>query len=830
MADSNNFKFLGLDGTERLIDEVKGIETDLNSKIDALETGLAGKAPATHASDTTVHITSTERSDWNAAKTHADSAHAPSNAEKNQNAFSNVIVGSTTIAADSTTDSLTFVAGSNVTITPDATNDKITITIAATDTVYTHPTSSGNKHIPSGGSSGQILRWSADGTAAWGEDSNATYSDATQSASGLMSASDKTKLDGIATGANKITVDSALSSTSTNPVQNKVINTALAGKSDTDHTHKYAGSSSAGGAATSANKINTDAGSATNPVYFANGIPVKTTYTLGASVPSGAKFTDTVYTHPTTSGNKHIPSGGSSGQILRWSADGTAAWGADNNTTYSEATTSAAGLMSAADKTKLDSIGAGTNIPSYWQTELDDGVDAINAAVEAAGRNKSAFLWYTDAHWGWGSGMSPKLLKYLHENTAMNRVNFGGDFCNDYEDPDTGKTEEEWVEVMRGYKRAVRNLPNHHSVIGNHDYNGVNGGIPYVADNLYGLSMAYEETPDIVRGSDYYYYIDEPSEKTRYLYLNTSFCTSLTGSGEAGQGQFVTDALASTPKGWHIVPISHIWFLYADTSTPTVGDVPNYCKALLNLFDAYNNRGSGSITIGSESISYNFADKGGWVEFCIGGHTHVDYDFTSDGGIPVILTATDSYHLRGSSLDPRYLGGTTDESSVSGIIADYGKHKIHVVRIGRGAGRVIEVTNYETGYTNVLKTAGYTENVRLSASSGYTEKTNTGTDLSGYIKVSVGDTIYLKNVTMPDVSSGYSCLVYGYNLDKVGQASTSIPSSNTAANPVYEGGNLVQFTITSAIMGGAQVTEGYIRINASNIDSTSIITVNEPIA
>ena len=44
---------------------------------------------------------------------------------------------------------------------------------------------------------------------------------------------------------------------------------------------------------------------------------------------------DTVYTHPTTAGNKHIPSGGSSGQILRWSASGTAVWGADNNTTYS---------------------------------------------------------------------------------------------------------------------------------------------------------------------------------------------------------------------------------------------------------------------------------------------------------------------------------------------------------------------------------------------------------------------------------------------------------------------------------------------------------------
>ena len=45
--------------------------------------------------------------------------------------------------------------------------------------------------------------------------------------------------------------------------------------------------------------------------------------------------TNTVYTHPATPGNKHVPAGGSSGQILRWGADGTAVWGADNNTTYS---------------------------------------------------------------------------------------------------------------------------------------------------------------------------------------------------------------------------------------------------------------------------------------------------------------------------------------------------------------------------------------------------------------------------------------------------------------------------------------------------------------
>ena len=46
---------------------------------------------------------------------------------------------------------------------------------------------------------------------------------ATQSANGLMSKADKIKLDGIAAGATKVTVDSAMSASSTNPVQNKVV-------------------------------------------------------------------------------------------------------------------------------------------------------------------------------------------------------------------------------------------------------------------------------------------------------------------------------------------------------------------------------------------------------------------------------------------------------------------------------------------------------------------------------------------------------------------------------------------------------------------------------
>ena len=56
---------------------------------------------------------------------------------------------------------------------------------------------------------------------------------ATTSANGLMSATDKTKLDGVEDGATKTIVDDAMSDTSTNPVQNKAVKAALDGKLST---------------------------------------------------------------------------------------------------------------------------------------------------------------------------------------------------------------------------------------------------------------------------------------------------------------------------------------------------------------------------------------------------------------------------------------------------------------------------------------------------------------------------------------------------------------------------------------------------------------------
>lgn len=122
-----------------------------------------------------------------------------SGAEVNQNAFSNVKVGSTTISADTKTDTLELVAGTNVTLTPDATNDKVTINAShPTYTSFTgKPTSNQTPGFGSTFTISQISQSTAGQVS--GTDRTVKIPDtvASSSANGLMSSADKDKLDGI---------------------------------------------------------------------------------------------------------------------------------------------------------------------------------------------------------------------------------------------------------------------------------------------------------------------------------------------------------------------------------------------------------------------------------------------------------------------------------------------------------------------------------------------------------------------------------------------------------------------------------------------------------
>lgn len=449
---------------------------------------------------------------------------------------------------------------------------------------------------------------------------------------------------------------------------------------------------------------------------------------------------------------------------------------------------------------------SGGYVPSYWMDELHEAADLINQKIAEAGSGKAAFLCYSDAHWTYNSQVSPKLLNYLYRHTAMNKVVFCGDIVDEEDD----------VSYLWQWREAIKDLPNHHSVVGNHDDGNVTNN-KFTEKYVYGFLLAPEETSDVIRGEQgLYYYIDYNAEHTRYLYLDTAY-QGVTD----GQKMFVDQALKSAPDNWHIVAVAHIWHDADYTVNPVaVGDINAQAKILLDMFDAYNRR------------SGEYADSTGWVEFCVGGHTHMDHYSFSDSGIPIILICTDSRHTR-SGTD--YEEGTTNESAVAGIIANFDEHKIEIVGVGRCSSRWILYNgkldngggNTE-GYTNILKTVGYQVDMEVSTSSGAERASSGGYDLTGYIELAPNDVVRLKNVIMPDNVTDRRNHIYLYDAEKnyIGHLICSAGDTENGGhylNPVFENGNLVQFT------NREQPEWTYIRINAQQIDDTSIITINQEI-
>jgi len=484
-------------------------------------------------------------------------------------------------------------------------------------------------------------------------------------------------------------------------------------------------------------------------------------------------------------------------------------------------------------------------IPDYWKPHLDRKMDEIWKTMESAGRNKSAFFFYTDAHWwakdrndtgvtwqeSYTTKSEPMLLKYLYQNTPINKTNFGGDFIGEEADVATNAGRAT-MEYIHEWRNALREVANHHSVVGNHD-DGNELNNRYSEKFMYSYLLAPEEEPEIVYGDGFYYYMDNSAEKTRYIYLDTAY----KGLDDA-QTKFVKQALLSTQAGWHIVVIAHIWFdsRYNAEGTVTVGDLSPNGATLLSMFDDYNAR------------SGDFTGCGGWVEFCIGGHTHWDYDGTSNGGIPVILCEASSINSRsGLNCDP----STINETAISAIVANYDEAKIDVIRIGRGSNREVALLDHKViTYANLIPLSIGSDGAIFNGGKGWADNSRIGSGgiylgngshyVTGHIEIdpNIDNVFRLRNMTLDSTTSNnyaYGVVTFDSAFVRAkydGTHDAMNSDSSLAAYPavydtVIEDNNIVQFTLKASLFTNKNIK--YIAICCSHIDETSIITINQEI-
>lgn len=146
------------------------------------------------------------------------------------------------------------------------------------------------------------------------------------------------------------------------------------------------------GTATSAVKLDSSAGSATQPVYFSDGKPVSCTYILGKSVPSDAVFTDTkvtsVYKNP-------LPSDPQTTGYLTWVTNATTGSVSINNgiryaTLEGTDTTNGYGIFilgnntsSGTDKNKYGAIRLYGTGAYYGQIAQMNGTSNVNHSLPA---------------------------------------------------------------------------------------------------------------------------------------------------------------------------------------------------------------------------------------------------------------------------------------------------------------------------------------------------------------------------------------------------------------------------------------------------------------
>ena len=328
-------------------------------------------------------------------------------------------------------------------------------------------------------------------------------------------------------------------------------------------------------------------------------------------------------------------------------------------------------------------------IPSYYETQLAAKEVIIRGHFDNCASKGDGLIFLTDTHFSsdlftsatptsnFNANNSFSLIADIFKKCAVDKIVFGGDLVNSAPDIDT------MLLCMASFGSRFGNRQSRlRYCVGNHEYytgNDYGQTSKPTPEMLYGAGVKYNEDIVLGKGDMVTYYFDNALQKIRYFVVSCGRDTELT----IPQVEWVLSEFKNIPSGYHVVLIGHGFMTDAMT-----GFRGRY-QQIANAFDKIKSKSS----ISYNGTLYDYSALDNVTPVCmIAGHTHIDGNLVTSGGIPCICTTTDSYAQNYELVDgtptptPRSKG-TVDEQAFDVYQFDFTNRKIYVTRIGYGSDR-----------------------------------------------------------------------------------------------------------------------------------------------
>ena len=438
---------------------------------------------------------------------------------------------------------------------------------------------------------------------------------------------------------------------------------------------------------------------------------------------------------------------------------------------------------------------AGDVLPDYWESYLPEKIAEIKALQDEGGKDCFSFPLLADIHIRQNLGKhSGVLARRILDECYMRFALCVGDVVNRGTGSETNMDEdfdsaEKLLKPIRD--KLLQTQGNHDGSWGFKDYNG-DGTMDYYAYNFTPQklhSLIYRKVGLV--GDCHFdtsgtgYWIDDVSNKVRYIILNThnnpyeedadgfAVYNNMT-EYKLRQSQFdlVVEACSTIPSDeWSVLSASHIPLNYNSLENlALMAKVLNAYKTKTTFSGSY----AGEYDYDAISVSVDFTSAKGEYVAHFAGHTHLD-SVAVYNGISMFTTRCDGNNEPSDSGLTK-VEGTVTEQSFDVFTVNRKEKKIYVTKIGAGNNRYWDYANgvaFDPDViepeepdepTNIIDTVGYKDDTRISSSDGVTEKALAGYVTTGMITLPANSTLKTSGANYTTATYS-SAMIYRYNPD-----------------------------------------------------------------